>query len=101
MNPELEGMQRELERLREENAELRRRLGMSVAESTLSYNAKTDESPLGGALVPPLTADSSTREKILLFRNLFRGREDVFAVFWTNERSGKKGYSPAVKDPWN
>ena len=101
MDPELEEMQRELARLREENAELRRRLGMSVAEPTLSYGGKSEESPLGRGPVPLLTADSSTREKILLFRNLFRGREDVFAVFWTNERSGKKGYSPAVKDPWN
>jgi superfamily II DNA or RNA helicase len=101
MDPELEEMQRELARLREENAELRRRLGMSVAEPTLSYSEKSEESSLGGASVSLLTADSSTREKILLFRNLFRGREDVFAVFWTNERSGKKGYSPAAKDPWN
>jgi hypothetical protein len=98
MDPELEEMQRELARLREENAELRRRLGMSVAEPTLSYSEKSEESSLGGASVSLLTADSSTREKILLFRNLFRGREDVFAVFWTNERSGKKGYSPAAKD---
>ena len=36
-----------------------------------------------------------------MFRNLFRGRDDVYAVYWTNERSGKKGYSPAVEDPWN
>jgi superfamily II DNA or RNA helicase len=101
MNPDLKEMQRELERLREENAELRRRLRMSAAEPTLSYSAKSEESSLGGTPGPLLTADSSTREKITLFRNLFRGREDVFAVFWTNERSGKKGYSPAVKDPWN
>ena len=101
MNPELGEMQRELARLREENAELRRRLGMSVAEPTLSYSEKSEESSLGGASVSLLTADSSTRDKILLFRNLFREREDVFAVFWTNERSGKKGYSPAAKDPWN
>ena len=94
-------MQRELERLREENAELRRRLGMSVGEPTLRYSAKSEEGLLGGCTGPLLTVDSSTREKILLFRNLFRGREDVFAVFWTNDRSGKKGYSPAVEDPWN
>jgi hypothetical protein len=52
MNPELEEMQRELARLREENAELRRRLRMSVAEPTLSYSAQSEESPLGDAPAP-------------------------------------------------
>lgn len=52
MDPELEEMQRELARLREENAELRRRLGMSVAEPTLSYSEKSEESSLGGASFP-------------------------------------------------
>jgi hypothetical protein len=98
---ESEDMQRELERLRKENTELRRRLGMSVAEPTVNYHARTETSALDDARLPLVTADSSTREKITLFRNLFKGREDVYAIFWTNERSGKKGYSPAVEDPWN
>ena len=36
------------------------------------------------------------REKVSLFRDLFRGREDVFAVYWESKK-GRKGYSP-VKD---
>ena len=36
-----------------------------------------------------------------MFRTLFRGRDDVYAVFWFNERTGKKGYSPACEDPWS
>ena len=98
---QLEEMRRELERLRKENAELRRLSGVAVVEPTRNYHARSEEqrpSVKAGSL---LTADSSTQEKIALFRNLFRGREDVYAVFWTNERSGKKGYSPAVEDPWN
>lgn len=98
---QLEEMRRELERLRKENAELRRLLVVAVAEPTLKYHAKSEEHPLSDKPISLLTADSSTQEKIALFRNLFRGREDVHAVFWTNERSGKKGYSPAVQDPWN
>lgn len=95
-----EAIQRELERLRKENAELRRLVGVTAVEPTLKYHAKPEGygSVKGVSL---LTADSSTQKKIALFRNLFRGREDVYAVFWTNERSGKKGYSPAVEDPWN
>ena len=49
------------------------------------------------ALIPIFPA----KEKIKLFRTLFRGREDVYAVFWFNERTGKKGYSPACEDPWS
>ncbi len=101
MHFEPEEMQRELERLRKENAELRRRLGISVSEPTHSYKTEPEQRPLNVSPIASLTADSSSAEKIALFQNLFRGREDVYAVSWTNERSGKKGYSPAVEAPWN
>jgi hypothetical protein len=32
-------------------------------------------------------------EKVKLFRTLFKGREDVFAIYW--EKGKKKGYMPA------
>ncbi|MFQ5750007.1 MAG: hypothetical protein ACE5H3_11200, partial [Planctomycetota bacterium] len=41
---------------------------------------------------------SSPAEKIELFRALFRGRDDVYARFWSDERTGRKGYSPATTD---
>ena len=34
-----------------------------------------------------------------LFRSLFRGRDDVYAVRWEN-RNGKTGYSPACRKVW-
>ena len=41
----------------------------------------------------------STFEKIKLFRTLFKGREDVFAIYW--EKGKKKGYLPAYQyDPY-
>jgi len=43
-----------------------------------------------------LTAD----EKIALFMEYFRGRSDVYARLWVNNRTGKKGYSPACKNEW-
>jgi len=101
MNFDSEELRRELERLRKENAELRRRLGISVNQPTHSHDTKSEQRSLNESSIFSLTADSSSAEKISLFRNLFRGREDVYAVSWTNERSGKKGYSPAVEDPWN
>ena len=42
---------------------------------------------------------STPEKKIALFRNLFRGREDVFAVRWEG-KSGKSGYSPAGVMDW-
>ena len=38
--------------------------------------------------------------KVALFRALFRGREDVFPVLWTNRRTGRTGYAPACGNEW-
>ena len=41
----------------------------------------------------------SRKEKVNLIRNLFKGREDVFARYW--EKGNKKGYMPAYQyDPY-
>ena len=40
-----------------------------------------------------------TTEKIQLFRQLFRGRDDVYPVRWENQ-SGKTGYSPVCANEW-
>jgi len=37
------------------------------------------------------------KEKLSVYRELFRGRDDVFAVYWENMR-GRKGYSPLKND---
>jgi len=43
---------------------------------------------------------SSPEEKIALFKSLFSGRTDVFALRWHNEKSKKSGYSPVCKNKW-
>ena len=91
----------ELERLRRENAELRQQLGLALAEAPVQSWAVPVELPLEDRSLPTLGQASSVQDKILLFRALFRGREDVYAVRWENERSGKKGYKPASDDPWS
>jgi len=41
----------------------------------------------------------SAKEKVNLIRNLFKGREDVFARYW--QKGNKKGYMPAYQyDPY-
>lgn len=43
----------------------------------------------------------SATERISLFKELFAGRDDVFALKWENQNTGKSGYSPAcqIKPP--
>lgn len=42
----------------------------------------------------------SSQEKIDIFRQLFRGREDVFPKRWDNKKTGRSGYSPACSNEW-
>lgn len=45
---------------------------------------------------PPETND----EKVKLFLDLFRCRQDVFPKYWENSKNGKKGYSPVCLNEW-
>jgi superfamily II DNA or RNA helicase len=47
-----------------------------------------------------VTMASPTADKIALFRNLFRGREEVFPRRGENPNSGKAGYSPVCRNEW-
>ena len=55
----------------------------------------------GGSLTDePVTERSPAREKVALFRSLFRGRDDVYPKRWENDRTGKSGYAPACGNEW-
>ena len=61
--------------------------------------------PSATTLAPetPEEAESSklsTAEKVALFRRLFQGRTDVYAVRWVSKSTGKSGYSPACANEW-
>gem|GEM_PF-5191503 len=52
------------------------------------------------SVVPTVSLSStviSSAEKLALFRRLFRGREDVYAVRWENAKLGRGGYKPACR----
>jgi superfamily II DNA or RNA helicase len=85
----------ECERLREENGDLRHRLGLPEKESPVATVAFA--SSFGSSTIH---SKSSSEEKVKLFRSLFRGREDVYAVRWEG-RNGKTGYSPAYRKVWS
>ncbi len=47
-----------------------------------------------------VTQQSSSKDKVNLFRDLFKGRDDVYPKRWENSNTGKSGYSPACSNEW-
>ncbi len=47
-----------------------------------------------------VTNESAAEVKIALFRNLFRGREDVYPRRFESSNTGKVGYHPACRNEW-
>jgi superfamily II DNA or RNA helicase/very-short-patch-repair endonuclease len=43
---------------------------------------------------------SSASMKVMLFRSLFRGREDVYARRFESQKSGRSGYQPDCANEW-
>lgn len=97
---ELDEARRECARLEEENARLRRLLGIPRERTPVSEVVGSPGLFADAPLLPQVDEDSPLKEKVALVRTLFRGREDVYAVLWVNERSGKKGYTPAIRGGW-
>ncbi|HEY6344067.1 MAG TPA: DEAD/DEAH box helicase family protein [Bryobacteraceae bacterium] len=85
-------------RLREENARLRRLL---AAHSIPIPQLAPEKPPPTKALdpAPPVDKEERARRRIALFRNLFHGREDVYARRWEND-DGRHGYAPAHVKDW-
>jgi len=90
----------ECERLREENTRLRLRVGETPENRDRlpeRLSPSNDERPQLSAAV---TVDSRPEVKVALFKSLFRGRDDVYAVRWEG-KTGKTGYSPAGIREWD
>ena len=127
---EIRRLQRRVQELEQENAELRAQLaafGLSSsaqgkagdtvlsAAQMPSNTAATLDAPAPNTVTPshnrqsippaqsaPLSVarTSSPAEKIRLFRSLFRGRTDVYALRWHSEKAQKSGYSPVCANEW-
>jgi superfamily II DNA or RNA helicase len=97
-------MEAEIEVLRAENARLRGLLGL---DDPVRQQAATASKPTlftitesNGRPSHSVDRHSSPEAKIALFRYLFAGREDVYALRWENQSTGKSGWGPAVRGGW-
>lgn len=43
----------------------------------------------------------SNEEKVKLFMDIFKGRNDIYAKRWISNKTGKSGYSPVCKNEFN
>lgn len=91
----------ELDQLRQENARL---IGLLEAHGIAWRSGEpgpTEPAPSGegDSEAAPAKGPSSTQEKVTLFRSLFRGRDNVYALRWQSS-SGRSGYAPACANEW-
>ena len=91
----LRSAEEECGRLQEENVRLRAMLGIpELVEGRTDLHSRPDAENSANA-----SNLSTPEEKITLFRSLFRGREDIYAVRWEG-KGGRSGYSPAGIMDW-
>src|SRR5437773_516068 len=63
---------------------------------TMIFGVETIDQPTRTTV----TRDSPSDAKIELFRNLFRGREDVYPRRFESRKTNKSGYAPACANEW-
>jgi superfamily II DNA or RNA helicase len=91
-------MHHELDQLRRENARL---IGLLEAHGIAwrsSDPPRSEPPPVSDQ--PAASAPGSAEQKVALFRRLFRGRDDVYALRWQSRSSGRSGYAPACANEW-
>ena len=81
-----------LQELEKENAMLKRILDQHGISYSVSVESSTIEQPTH--IVTDHTIRLSLQEKVAIFQNLFKGRDDVFAKRWYSPSSQKAGYQP-------
>ncbi|MDO9103427.1 MAG: DEAD/DEAH box helicase family protein [Methylovulum sp.] len=81
IDAEREALFQELTLLKREHHQSQQSLAQLIAEATV-------------------TQLSCNRDKISLFRSLFKGRDDVYPKRWVNSKTGISGYSFACSNEW-
>ena len=84
--------------LREENSRLRCLLAEHGIPIPTAASNNEAPSP-AGELLGERTVPDKAAQRLALFRSLFRGREDVYAVRW-EKPDGRAGYAPKADRDW-
>ncbi len=97
----------EVDHLSKENRILKDKLG--IEEPATSNNNSVDSThqihqngvkTVDDTTTTTINNHSHSIDKINLFMSLFKGRNDVYAKRWDNEKNGKSGYSPVCINLW-
>jgi superfamily II DNA or RNA helicase len=80
--------------------DLERERVLAALDRLKQSDALKPDEPMASAEHVPSTPAMSNADKIVLFRSLFRGREEIFPRRWENTKTGKSGYSPACANEW-
>lgn len=97
LQDELTQAEARLKDLERESAETRARIKALRAQLSPSPSDRLYQ------ITPPPRAavqEMTSADKVALFRQLFRGREDVFARLWVNPKKQTKGYALACANEW-
>ena len=100
--PNLEASLAEVRRLRDENARLRGLLiehSIRIAEPRPTSGIPQTPQTVSAARDVGRSASGTAEQRIELFRSLFRGRDDVYAIRWENS-DGRSGYMPKADRDW-
>jgi len=101
---ELAAARAENEKLAAENARLRGLLGLDTRPSAQEASpfAAAGSAPqlFGDEPTVRVDAGSPPEARLALYRSLFAGRSDVYAIRWENPHTGQAGWSPAVRGGW-
>ncbi len=98
----VDALRRQIAELRAENERLRGLLGVGTRNEAVSpWEPTLFVEAEGDACNAPVDRNSPREAKVALFRSLFVGRDEVHALRWENSRSGKAGWSPAVRGGWS
>lgn len=87
----IQSLRQECEQLKKENNYLKEQISL-----LLNHQRPTQSLSVESAIV---TKHSPIESKIELFKSLFKGREDVYAIRWES-KTGKSGYTPACAHEW-
>jgi hypothetical protein len=97
----------EVNRLTEENSQLRAQLGLTKSETPQLINTSSIKSEINyrdddsiSDYFPDVNNTSDSLIKVRLFMSLFKGRDDVYAKRWENKNKEKFGYAPVCLNLW-